>query len=613
MRIKPVVSIVLFLVLTTVAIGQPRITAEFYGAKLSTVVDVISELSNKNIIWDRASSEKSSTLVYLTIRKPVSVETLFRLVLDEYGLTYIKTGGVYTIKVADKALITIPPDVIKYLGKDVFDSFVVVIKDNLSNNGKLKILKASNSVYIEDYKENVDNIRKIVEEFLKPLVKEAEKLAEIEKEREKKLKEAALEKEKIESMLVKKEIRLKPEEFKAIEDKLIESLSPYGKYSYDKKKGILTVIEVRNNFARISKILAKAQKVEITTKCYYVKALEPAELLISIKENFLSKYGSVIFKSKETAKAMAVRKEGGYGGSNTGGTTTVTTGTGGYSQEEEKEIITSLPKICITDLPEVVNKIYKNYSDVLLKRPYQIAIEARIVQIESSFQQDLGIQWGVTNSGVILGDVGYGVSTGSLTGYMFDFPAGNVTTGKGASLAIGIVRGLTTSLDMQLSALEQIGKTKILSRPKVITIDGEGAEISQGIEIPYQATTVAAGGLAANIRYKKALLKLNVIPRTTLDGNIIMNIELTQDVPDFGRAVNGQPPINTKSITSKVVAKDGSTIVIGGILEKTEQEGESGVPGLRNIPIIGWLFKNKTVNHSNKELLIFITPKIIYE
>jgi len=266
MRMKPVFSLLLILILAASALSQPRITAEFYGAKLSTVIDVISELSNKNIIWDKESSTKSNTLVYLKIRKPVSVETLFRLVLDEYGLTYVTTGNVYKIKLAEKALITMPSDILKYLGKDVFDSFVALVKSNLSSNGNIKILRASNSVLVEDYKENVENIKKIVEEFLKPLKEEAEKLAAIEKEREERLKQSALAREKLESMLIKKEIKLKPEEFKEIEDELIEALSPYGKYNYDEKKGVLTIIEVKDNYSKISKILAKAQKIQITTK-----------------------------------------------------------------------------------------------------------------------------------------------------------------------------------------------------------------------------------------------------------------------------------------------------------------------------------------------------------
>ncbi|WP_457642856.1 pilus assembly protein PilQ [Persephonella sp.] len=604
---KSVWSIIAILAVVAVSWSQPRISAEFYGAKLSTVVDVVSELSNKNIIWDKEASDKSGTLVYLTIRKPVSVETLFRLVLDEYGLTYIKTGNIYKIKLAEKALITIPPEVVKYLGKDVFDSFVGIIKDNLSSTAEVKVYRASNAVFVKDAKENVENIKKVVAEFLKPLEKEAQKLAKIEEEKEQRMKEAALAKAKLESMLIKKEIKVKPEEFKAIEDELIENLSPYGKYSYDKKTGTLTIVEVRDNFSKISKILAKAQRIDIITKCYYVRALEPAELLMTISENYLTKYGSIIFKSKETSSAVGVEKTLTTG--RTSGSTTTTTIT-----EKERNIITSLPKICITDIPSVVEKVYKNFSNILLKRPYQIAIEARIVQIQSSFKKDLGIQWGgqLTSGNFTASGAGLTPSYMSGTSYVFDFPAPAVTPTAGA--AVGLLYGTANNyIDLRLSALEQIGKSKILSRPKVITIDGEGAEIAQGFEIPYTVFGAAGGAAIANVRFKQALLKLNVIPRTTPDGNIIMTIDLTQDIPDFAKSIAGQPPIQTKSVTSKVVAKDGQTIVIGGILEKTEEVGEKGVPGLMRIPILGWLFKNKYVNNENRELLIFITPKIIYE
>ncbi|WP_456463661.1 pilus assembly protein PilQ [Persephonella sp.] len=606
MRAKNSLSLILLLVIVAVSWAQTKITAEFHGAKLSTVIDVVSELSNKNIIWDKESVAKSSTPVYLIIRRPVSVETLFKLALKEYDLTYIKQGSIYKIKTAQESLITIPPEVVKYLGKDVFDSFVSIIKDNISDTAEFKVYKASNAVYVRDAKENVNNIKKIISEFLKPLQKEAEKLAKIEEEKEKQMKEAALAKAKLESMLIKKEIKVNPDEFKAIEDELIENLSPYGKYTYDPKREKLTIVEVRNNFSKISKILAKAQKIDIVTKCYYVRALEPAELLMTISENYLTKYGSVIFKSKETSKAVGLEKRITVGG--TAGATATT------ATEKEKSIITSLPKICITDVPSVVDKIYKNFSNILLKRPYQIAIEARIVQIQSSFKRDLGIQWGgkVTEGNFQLS--GAGLTASYLTGssYVFDFPGASVSVGSGA--AVGLMYGTANNfIDLRLSALEQIGKSKILSRPKVITIDGEGAEISQGFEIPYTTFGTAGGAAVANVQFKQALLRLNVIPRTTPDGNIIMTIDLSQDTPDFARSVAGQPPIQTKSVTSKVVAKDGQTIVIGGILEKTEEVGEKGVPGLMHIPILGWLFKTKSKNFDNKELLIFITPKIIYE
>ncbi len=104
-----------------------------------------------------------------------------------------------------------------------------------------------------------------------------------------------------------------------------------------------------------------------------------------------------------------------------------------------------------------------------------------------------------------------------------------------------------------------------------------------------------------------------MIPRTTIDGNIILTLTITQDIPDFKNQVAGNIPIQTKAITSKVVVKDGSTIVIGGILERETFDQDKGVPGLSKLPVVGSLFKSKSENIANRELLIFITPKIIYE
>ncbi len=286
-------------------------------------------------------------------------------------------------------------------------------------------------------------------------------------------------------------------------------------------------------------------------------------------------------------------------------------------RQSQEEIITSLPKICITDKPEIIEKIKSRYADFLLDRPYQVEIEARIVQIESSYKKDLGIQWGLNASGSLGSGFyltqGTGLTTGlSGNSYMFDFPAENVIPGSGA--AIGILLGtITNNLDLRLTALEQIGKSKILSRPKLVTIDGEAAEISQGFEIPYVVAASAGGTTIPTVQFKQAVLRLNVIPRTTIDGNIILTLTITQDIPDFKNTISGNVPIQTKAITSKVVVKDGSTVVIGGILEKENFNQQNSVPGVSKLPLIGNLFKNKAERLTNRELLIFITPKIIYQ
>ena len=567
-----------------------RISVEFYGAKLGTAIDALSKITNKNVIWDTSFISKKDTKIYVSIRKPLSAERVFKEILKENGLTYVKQKGIYKIYLADSYIFTVPRVVIEYLGKDIYSSIVDIIKNNTNSTAEIKEYKDTYSIYVRDTKENIEKIKKLVNVYVEPFQKEAEKIAKAKEKEERRL---LMEKE-FANKLIKKEIKLSIEEFKNFEDNLIETLSDFGKYKYNEKTKTLIIWDTRANFQKISKLLAKLRKIKVITKCFYVRSLEPAELLINIKENYLSKYGSLVFKSKAQ--------------NNTKQSTSTNISNLGINSQ----IITSLPKVCITDSPSVIKKLREEFIGILLNRPYQISIEARIVQIESNFKRNLGIQWGVNYQNSLGSNKIYSISSG-FTGsnFIFDFPSPDVIMGNGMSLGFSIFETLGLNrLDLTLTALEDIGKSKILSRPRIITIDGEPAEISQGIEVPYQSTSANFG---TNIQFKRALLKLNVIPRTLPDGNIVMTITLTQDVPDFGNAVLGQPPINTKSITSKVVAKDGSTIVIGGILEKKESKNTKGVPGLHKMPLLGWLFKNQQDVKSEKELLIFISPKIIYE
>jgi type IV pilus assembly protein PilQ len=589
------------MVLTLPVYSQTKITAEFYGAKLGTVIDALSKLENKNVIWDSDALPYKDKQVYISIRQPVPIDEIFYTILKEYNLIYVKNKNIINIKVSSEKILNIPPDIITYLGKDTFNSIGNFLAANLTPSGKIKYYPESYSFYIRDTKENVDTLEKLFNSYIQPLKEQAENLKKQEQEKKQKL----ATKQKILDQLVKKEIQSSPDKFKEIEDKLIEILSPFGRYEYNPKTQKLIIFETRDNFSKISSLLAKLEKVKVITKCFYVRSLEPTELLSNIKENYLSKYGTYTFRSKEMQTVSGASKNQ-QNLQATGGNTTLTGGTG---LNLGNNIITSLPQICITDTPEVIEKIKNDYSGILLNRPYQIVIEARIVQIQSNYIQNLGIQWGGSYSTSSAGTT-YSVGSG-FTGsnYIFDFPADGVAAGNGAAIGFSLL-GLKGRLDLTLSALEQIGKTQILSRPKVITIDGEPAEISQGVEIPYQTSSAQLG---TNIQFKQALLRLNVIPRTLPDGNIVMNITLTQDIPDYGRAILGQPPINTKSITSRVVAKDGSTIVIGGILEKTNSTTTTGAPGIQRIPLLGWLFKKRSITNDNRELLIFISPKIVYE
>jgi type IV pilus assembly protein PilQ len=149
------------------------------------------------------------------------------------------------------------------------------------------------------------------------------------------------------------------------------------------------------------------------------------------------------------------------------------------------------------------------------------------------------------------------------------------------------------------------GKTKSIASPRVLTADSTAATISAGTEIPY-ATVSAAG---TNVSFKPALLSLVVTPKITPDDKVNMKVLLTQDT--VGQIFGGIPSINTKKVDTQVLVENGGTLVIGGVYTQNEADARNSVPLLADIPLIGWLFKNETKTTDKRELLVFITPKIL--
>ena len=262
----------------------------------------------------------------------------------------------------------------------------------------------------------------------------------------------------------------------------------------------------------------------------------------------------------------------------------------------------------------------------------QILIEAKIVEATESFVRNLGIQWGFANNQSV-GSYGLGVSGGSNTSSVnanpkaFNYPpeiTGPISTalpltmaavnfaGAVASPALGLVFGNARGfIETQLSAMEKNQTGKIISSPKVVTMDGVKAVIKQGSEIPY--VTPAVVGSPATITWKQAVLQLEVKPQITEEGKISMEIKATNDTPDYaqGASLGGNPPIRKNEVESKIVVQDGDTLVIGGVSRTQEDETVTGIPWFYKIPVLGWLFKTENVKKQKRQLLIFITPKII--
>jgi len=256
-----------------------------------------------------------------------------------------------------------------------------------------------------------------------------------------------------------------------------------------------------------------------------------------------------------------------------------------------------------------------------LDRPTpQVLIEARIVEVNTNSAYELGIQWGINlNFTNTLGSIGglKGVpllSSGAVTGqnYLVDFPATGAGPLSGSGFTFGIMDpSKSIGLDMQLSAIETMGKLKVVSNPKILTVDNGMAKISQGKSIPVRKLTTEG---TVSTEFKDVTLDLIVTPHITPDNSISMNIEIKKEELDpTVPSVEGVPGTDKKEAKTNVIIRDGETIVIGGMYKVTTNDSQSGVPGLMNIPILGWLFKSNKVEQNTTELLIFITPRVLPE
>jgi type IV pilus secretin PilQ/predicted competence protein len=261
--------------------------------------------------------------------------------------------------------------------------------------------------------------------------------------------------------------------------------------------------------------------------------------------------------------------------------------------------------LIISDIPKKVEPLDQLISTLDSETP-QVMIEARIVETSREFVQDFGVKWGF--AAIADASRGTAISTpfphNAAVRYGLNLPGGGGASTLNFKFG-NILDSLT--LDVTLNALETEGRGRILSSPKIATQNNERAEIEQGVRIPIVNTTATE----INVEFVSASLRLAVTPQITAEGTIILDIQVENNSPDFAHSVQATPPINTQRAQTKLLVSDGGTTVIGGIFTVNESRSESGVPWFRKLPIFGWLFKNRNITNENRELLIFITPKIM--
>jgi type IV pilus assembly protein PilQ len=299
-------------------------------------------------------------------------------------------------------------------------------------------------------------------------------------------------------------------------------------------------------------------------------------------------------------------------------------------------IETRTNQLFVTDIAAKLEEVRKliQKTDVATK---QVLIEARIVEASDTFTKNLGAKLGFADMRAIRGgDSGWGVGSGnnrvglggnsvglgqgqgivkvnngSTDDYgntqFINLPAASINGAQAGSLAVSLFNSAANRfLNLELSALEADGTGKIISSPRVVTADKAPAVIEQGVELPYQVATSSG---ATSIVFRKANLKLDVVPQITPDGNVVLDVDVNKD--SVGQETRAGFAIDTKHVKTQVMVENGGTVVLGGIYQQTERNVTSKVPVLGDVPILGNLFKSNSRTNDKTELLVFITPKIV--
>ncbi|EOC51251.1 TPA: type IV pilus secretin PilQ [Neisseria meningitidis] len=271
--------------------------------------------------------------------------------------------------------------------------------------------------------------------------------------------------------------------------------------------------------------------------------------------------------------------------------------------------------LIVTDTRSVIEK-FRKLIDELDVPAQQVMIEARIVEAADGFSRDLGVKFGATGKKKLKNDTsafGWGVNSGFGGDDKWGAETKINLPITAAANSISLVRAISSgALNLELSASESLSKTKTLANPRVLTQNRKEAKIESGYEIPFTVTSIANGGSSTNTELKKAVLGLTVTPNITPDGQIIMTVKINKDSP--AQCASGNQTIlciSTKNLNTQAMVENGGTLIVGGIYEEENGNTLTKVPLLGDIPVIGNLFKTRGKKTDRRELLIFITPRIM--
>ncbi|MEB5928879.1 type IV pilus secretin PilQ family protein [Acinetobacter schindleri] len=331
-------------------------------------------------------------------------------------------------------------------------------------------------------------------------------------------------------------------------------------------------------------------------------------------------------KAADIEKLITQNKGASSTGSNSGST----------SGDDKESLLSSRGSISIdartntlivNDTQPFIDKI-RNMVDLLDVQVKQVMVEARIVRASTEFTKEIGVKWGILSQGITNNNnllVGGSDTTlwdlrdpqeSDLGGYTYDIQRpDNLNVDLGVAnpagrIAFGLISLSDFMLDLELSALQADGYGEVISTPKVLTADKQAAKVSSGTQIPYQSSEGGGANAVSTTEFIDATLSLDVTPSITPDGKVQMLLNITSDTPG-NPTPTGQLTINKNQISTNVLVDNGETVVLGGIFEQETRNGQTKVPFLGDIPYLGHLFRRDLKSDNKRELLIFVTPRIV--
>ncbi len=537
--------------------SDKKISMTFLNADVRSVVSAIADMVGFNVVFDPEVSGKVSA----DFKKPVPWQVALRDVLDPLGLTYIQEGNI--LRICPKGKVPLKTYVVhlKYISvKDVINAIKPLL-----NNVSVSIASTAKINYSSELKNEQKS----------------------QTNRKGQVQNNARTSSKFDQNSVS---------FNSQGAKGTTYTAASGAKKEGKLGSSLTVKMTQNNVESVEAITDTNTLILRVRQSTYKEIMNviskidvpPKKVVIPIK------YASAMDVAK-TLRKLGFKKI--------------------QADNSTNSIIAFLPDYELGKVDSIIASIDKPMKE--------IEISAKIVQVSRSFSKDLGINWGISayhnfgstaphSYGAV--SFGFGNTTGIISpgiiGDIYNIPIQSQT------LALGFLNRLQNfKVELAIKAAQLEGEGKTISSPKIVTLDNHPAQIEQGIEIPYkEISTTTTGTTTYQVEFKKAVLRLKVKPHIIGNDKIVLDLEVKKDTPDFTYSAavgTNEPGINTKSIKTRVIIRNGQTLVIGGIYEKTKNVSKNGIPGLQRLPLIGWLFRSKSIQTSNSELLIFITPKIV--